>query len=237
MKTNCMDEDYLVRVYNDTVEYCKNRVFRTNTNVPLNKPIDNVPSLVEICHEDILYGARIARQRGYDPVILNMANEWYPGGGVQYGVRAQEEDLFRRTNYHMYIHEDSYPLEGTKCVYTPNVAVIKDEVYNLLDNIEYYPFIAASGVMSPILTKSGALSAEDRELWKEKIRVLFRTAVQYGHDAIILSAWGCGSYHNPPVDVAMCFREVIREGWGLSLFRFSINNIDTVNVFQAVLTE
>ena len=31
------------------------------------------------------------------------------------------------------------------------------------------------------------------------------------NDAIILGAFGCGAYGNPPEDVAMCFHDVLNE--------------------------
>jgi len=34
-----------------------------------------------------------------------------------------------------------------------------------------------------------------------------------GHDAIVLSAFGCGRLHNPPESVARIFKEVIRSNY------------------------
>ena len=36
-------------------------------------------------------------------------------------------------------------------------------------------------------------------------------AVRLGHDAIVLSALGCGAYGNPPIDVAAAFHDVITQ--------------------------
>jgi len=40
---------------------------------------------------------------------------------------------------------------------------------------------------------------------------MFEIALENGHTSIVLSAFGCGAYENPPHHVAMLFAEVIRE--------------------------
>ena len=50
-----------------------------------------------------------------------------------------------------------------------------------------------------------------RDLTKDKIRTILRIAHFHGHDAVVLSALGCGAFRNPPADVAAAFDEVLRE--------------------------
>ena len=44
-----------------------------------------------------------------------------------------------------------------------------------------------------------------------KIRVILNLAAIHEHDCIVLSAFGCGAYRNPPNEVANIFFEKLRE--------------------------
>jgi uncharacterized protein (TIGR02452 family) len=47
---------------------------------------------------------------------------------------------------------------------------------------------------------------------KEKMRSILRIAGKHQHDALVLSAFGCGAFANPPHHIALLFREVFNEG-------------------------
>ena len=66
-------------------------------------PVHHVPTIhgktiVKIENIDCLLAAEKLLNDGYHPAVLNMASRQNPGGGVQTGAGAQEENLFRRTN-------------------------------------------------------------------------------------------------------------------------------------------
>ena len=44
-----------------------------------------------------------------------------------------------------------------------------------------------------------------------KIRTIFRIGLLYGHDSLVLGAFGCGAYKNPPEEIAKLFHEVMEE--------------------------
>lgn len=46
---------------------------------------------------------------------------------------------------------------------------------------------------------------------KEKIRAILRIGKAEGHDSLILSAFGCGAFANPPEHMAELFRDVFAE--------------------------
>lgn len=46
---------------------------------------------------------------------------------------------------------------------------------------------------------------------KAKIRTIFRIGIDHGHDALVLSAFGCGAFRNDPFVVASLFVEVLHE--------------------------
>jgi uncharacterized protein (TIGR02452 family) len=54
---------------------------------------------VNVVNDDCLVVCEKLMSKGYDPLLLNMANPSMPGGGFCTGASAQEEDLFRRSNY------------------------------------------------------------------------------------------------------------------------------------------
>lgn len=49
----------------------------------------------------------------------------------------------------------------------------------------------------------------DPDLLKEKCRTILHLAVAHGHDSIVLGAFGCGYFDNPPEDVAGTFSELL----------------------------
>jgi uncharacterized protein (TIGR02452 family) len=77
--------------------------------------------------------------------------------------------------------------------------------------------IAAPALCHPQVTRDGADFAheEDRELMKQKIRMLLYTAAKAGADCPVLSAWGCGAYGCPPKAVAQLFKEALEEFAGV----------------------
>ena len=49
----------------------------------------------------------------------------------------------------------------------------------------------------------------DREIMLYKIRIILTIAAKFQHDCVILSAFGCGAYRNPPEEVALLFKEAL----------------------------
>jgi uncharacterized protein (TIGR02452 family) len=46
---------------------------------------------------------------------------------------------------------------------------------------------------------------------KEKIRTILRITAVNNHDSVVLSAFGCGAFANPPGHMAQLFQEVLEE--------------------------
>ncbi|KAJ3056172.1 hypothetical protein HK097_007896, partial [Rhizophlyctis rosea] len=44
-----------------------------------------------------------------------------------------------------------------------------------------------------------------------KIRAILHIGLSNSHDAIVLSAFGCGAFKNPPTTIAKLFKEVLEE--------------------------
>ncbi|MBI9093505.1 MAG: TIGR02452 family protein [Sphaerochaeta sp.] len=176
----------------------------------------------------------VAQEEKNNPLVLNMANANTPGGGVEGGSGAQEEHLFRSSNYLLSLYSfhdrlskqygilratQSYPLrEAYGAVYSPKATVFRgreEDGYPLLDQPYKVSFIAVPAIYNPPLTQNPEglyeMGEEDQALTKEKIRTIFKVAIQHNHQTLILSAMGCGAFCNPPNQIARLFREVLLE--------------------------
>ena len=161
-----------------------------------------------------------------NPLILNLADNYFPGGYVDEGCAAQEESLFRRTTYCKTLIKSLYPIENNEAIYSPNVSLLK---MNEENDWKLYPddkiklqLIACPGIKYPSANNE-RLNERDVQLLKVKIRLIVQCAVKYKHDIIVFGALGCGAWKNPPLHVAEIFKEVLLEYDGIiSTFVFAI---------------
>ena len=58
---------------------------------------------------------------------------------------------------------------------------------------------------------NGYLTDEGREIESNKIRTIFRIALDNGHDSIVLGAFGCGAYRMNKEEVAALFKDILEE--------------------------
>ena len=184
----------------------------------------------EAVNEDCVLAAEDLVRKGYRPVLLNMANRFTPGGGVLHGARAQEESLFRRSNlcvslyqydeYHAELigirpSEDRYPMKReTGGIYSGRVLFFRSGPDNgdaLLENPFECAVVSVAAINRPELDGNGRIVPWAAETTKTKIRTMLRIGVLNGHDAIVLGAWGCGAFRNPPEHIARLFHEVLCE--------------------------
>lgn len=184
---------------------------------------------VEIYRGDCLEAGMRLKRSGLNPVVLNMANPVVPGGGVRNGAAAQEENIFRRSAYAYFLYNQRYavyPISPTGAIYTPNVSVfrgLEEEGYPLLPQPTSLSFIALPAlVCPPLVFKPGVgpwLQDSDCSLARAKLRTCFRLALTQGHDSIVLSAWGCGAFCNPPRCIAALIKEVLLSPGYFNRFR------------------
>lgn len=186
-------------------------------------------TIVKVENIDCLLAAEKLLNQGYHPAVLNMASRQNPGGGVQNGSGAQEENLFRRTNlfqslYHFAPFASNFGLPKSKHqypldrnfggIYTPHATVFRgteQDGYLLLDTPYQMSFIAVAGINRPALASPERIAPELVEPVKNKIRTIFRIGLLHGHDSLVLGALGCGAFRNPPSHIARLFHEVMEE--------------------------
>ena len=160
-------------------------------------------------------------RRGYDPVVLNLADDCMPGGCVDIGSGAQEESLFRRTALCATLRRELYPIGDDEGVYSPDVAVIKAseadgwELY--ADPAPRLAFLTVPGVKYPSCVYQDAndrkprLRPADEDRLALKVRTMLQIAAANGHDCVVLGASGCGAWKCPPDHVAEVFARVVAE--------------------------
>lgn len=194
---------------------------------------------VEFVQKDCVYAAIDNIRLGFNPLLLNMASNFVPGGGVRKGCAAQEEELFRRSDYFRFLHSKYYPLHEMCNIISDKVLFYRlgaDELYNIMKTPTKIDCIAAAALRHPSLDKTGMrfFNHEEAVLFKEKIRMLFYSAYKHGNDCLVLSAWGCGAFGCPTEHVAALFKEVIVENEGrFKKIVFAIFDSDNYNRFLA----
>jgi len=168
---------------------------------------------VDVINEDTFEAASKFVGTG-NVVILNMASCYAAGGGVKGGAMAQEEELFRRSNYFVSLSDKFYPLNIGDTIYTPKVTVIKDKTYNMLSVPFTIAAIAAAALRKPILTMKGQYYEKDYDAMVIIIDNIFKAAYANNHEILILGALGCGAYGNPPAEVIQIFNKCLQKYWG-----------------------
>lgn len=111
-------------------------------------------------------------------------------------------------------------------IYTPNVTFFrqgKSKFYDLREKPFQCDVITVAGLSfngrmdfsyaneMSYRSESGGFTAEGKEIMLNKIRTIFRMAVEHGKDSIVLGALSCGAYKCPPNEVSKQFRTVIEE--------------------------
>lgn len=184
---------------------------------------------IEVVSEDCLLAGIRLKEEGYNPAILNMASRRTPGGGVLSGSGAQEETLFRRTDLYRSLYQfvpyaeaygvtrsvHQYPLDRNfGGIYSPGAIIFRESEqrgYRLMDTPVRMDFISVAGMNRPDLTPEGWIAPHHIGPIKNKMRTILRVGLLHGHDALVLSALGCGAFRNPPRHVARLFHEVLDE--------------------------
>jgi uncharacterized protein (TIGR02452 family) len=214
--------NWRIGVYNETIKHsykCYNLVdksYKHNFIKSYDLTGLNHKVIVDVIKEDTIDAYLIYKKMGYNPVLLNLANPFVPGGGVSVGASAQEENIFRRTNYFLTLKTVFYPLLNTDVVYSPSVKLFRHnekDNYKFMEDAVDISIIACPSVKHPELTKdfSDFKNESDRLLMYKKICTIFKTAAYHGHDTVILSALGCGAFRCPSEQVAKLFKMVIEK--------------------------
>ncbi|KAI3317638.1 hypothetical protein HD806DRAFT_366254 [Xylariaceae sp. AK1471] len=217
-----------------------------------------------IMAESLTLPATTQPERNQRVAVLNLASDKNPGGGWRSGALAQEEALCYRSSLSLSLHKSYYPWTPSTAVYTRDVVIIRSSMssgHKLLvpqtpvTQLPVVSIISAAAIRRPAVCNAPQTSEHnshhrrpafkypaDRHLTKEKMRLVLRIAALEKHELLVLGAFGCGAFKNPPEDVASCWSEVLNEpefrgGWWREIW-FAVldpRNEGNFNVFDRVL--
>ena len=171
-----------------------------------------------------------------------MASATSPGGGFRKGDGAQEENIFRRSDYcrsldvdldeffqqqpqrlhcssdckfePMSARDKMYPMNEFGAIYTSGITVFRqseDTGYAFMENpLEDVCAIAMAAYRDPEL-KGNMLAPKYAVGTRKKIENIFAIAHHHKHDSLVLSAFGCGAFKNPPDHIVKLFQSVIEQ--------------------------
>ena len=208
-------------------------------SVSLTTKTETKKARVVVSGKRSLEAAEFYAKQGKKVCVLNFASATNPGGGVVNGSSAQEECICRCTTLYPCLNIDTMwqsfyaphrklgnPLYNDDCIYTPNVCVFKSDTsfpeslpqeewwsVNILTcaapNLRERP----SNAMNPCAGNKAAkvTPAELEKLLTSRIQRIFEIAANNENDVLILGAFGCGAFRNPPEIVAKVFYDVMQE--------------------------
>ncbi len=156
--------------------------------------------------------------------VLSFANAYSPGGGVTRGAMAQEECLCRSSNLYSaltlpYLIRNYYKHNakttgdmGTDAViYSPGVTVFKSDdalPVPLAEPFQVDVLTCAAPYVNPDRKKPIPLEKLE-DTFIHRIRNILEVAAANGADHLVLGAFGCGAFNNPPDLVAGCFLDLL----------------------------
>lgn len=190
--------------------------FTTSTVwVPPNEANVSAPKNVEVIYRISDKDSFEAAEDYKNPLVLVFASNFRPGGGFLNGVtHTQEENLCCRSTLYDALARQraAYPLQG-KLIYVPKVRVFADQKLLFLKRRDRFTVscVVAAAPKNPRLNTDGTeyALASQRTGVQTQIRMMLSLAHMHGHDAVVLGAWGCGVYHNPPAEIVKAYRREI----------------------------
>jgi uncharacterized protein (TIGR02452 family) len=213
---------------------------------------------VEICEDTTFHCARRlmgeivpdhSEKQYLRTAVLNFANAYSPGGGVTIGAMAQEECLCRSSNLYSaltipYILRNYYQWNakstgdmGTDAVvWSPGVTVFKtdDPVPVEMERNQWFQVdvLTCAAPYNGRSKKHTVTPEKLREVFYHRIRNILEVAAANDTDILVLGAFGCGAFNNPPALVADVFRELLIDKGYFRFFRktaFAVKKNNSAN--------
>ncbi|MBS0606491.1 MAG: TIGR02452 family protein [Parachlamydiales bacterium] len=163
----------------------------------------------------------LARDKQNKVYVLNLANSDHAGGAYLRHFGSQEEELFRCTDLPLILDhlshgvqpQNFYPIHRTTGsfggVYSPSVPLFRmglEQDYRISDEdltISVGTFAAFNRPRLDFTNSANPrLQGDVLSTTEEKLRTSIHAAYVNGDDTLILGAFGCGAFQNPPEHIA-----------------------------------
>lgn len=200
-------------------------------------PLETYNTEVSVVTQDTFTVMLSVLERFGKVVGMNMANLYYPGGGVRGGCSAQEEALCRSSDYIKGIDPEenshtthTYPLDRFGGIFSPGVSVFRASQAEHFEFMREPKKVDLAGVALYDLREGsherrklglpfyGDLSIDmlrNNSQYMEGIEKIitsfFVAAAMQGHIDVVPGALGCGAFRNPPELVAEVFSKVLQK--------------------------
>ena len=142
--------------------------------------------------------------------LHNMASNNAPCRGWEKGMEGAEKTLFTRSTLSVLVPGEHYPLGTFQGLHTANVTVFRGA------ESEGYPFLPRRARWtSDVISLAGCncrkspFTDETMLVMQGKLETLFSICFDKEVDVVVLGAFGCGYYNNPPERIAQLYRELI----------------------------
>ena len=162
--------------------------------------------------------------------VMNFANAFHPGGGVAWGASAQEECLCRTSTlyplldrkmllgtYYKHHRDLGSPIATDSLVYTEGVVICKtdEDLPRRMPAADWVTVDVITIAAPDLREKSiGNLTLPDDALFAihhQRIKHMLSCAAAKGATILVLGAFGCGAFENPPEVVAKAFKQALDE--------------------------
>ena len=213
---------------------------------------------IEICEDTTFHCAQrlmneistdLSLEQNLRTAVLNFANAYHPGGGVKNGAMAQEECLCRSSNlysaltlpyllrnYYKWNSRNTGDMGTDAVIWSPGVTVFKtDDPVPVEMGRENWFQVDVLTCAAPYFDINKKRPVTQEKLWDvfyHRIRNILEVAIANDTDILVLGAFGCGAFNNPPVLVADVFRELLVDKGYFRFFRkiaFAIKKNNSAN--------
>lgn len=230
----CQSDDSLIKA----MEFSKQnqKIYWEEDDIPqVSKYFDKEVNLVVTKSKTVEAAQKYADEVTV-PCILNFASSVSPGGGVVTGAQAQEESICRVSTLYFALSDPETAgrfydrhwelIRAGKMnrrntddiIFTPGVVVVRDDADNekIMNKSRWFKTDVITCAAPDIrqLDDDSQYNPDRKELQKvfeKRWSRILAVAANHGAKTLILGAFGCGVFANPPRLVAEAFMNVIED--------------------------
>ena len=220
------------KVDSNLIECCEKtksnqKFYKSHIDIPCNKNRFDTSMNIIVSKKRTFQAAEQYSKNGQKVAVLNFANSFSPGGGVVEGARAQEECLCRistlydsLTSFEMMEkfyqpHRTTLDDLGTDdVIYSPEVMVFKTDtdMPELLPETEWYKADVMTCAAPCLGWNAVSITEEEiKKLHYSRAKQILDVAAANEVDVVVLGAFGCGAFRNPPEVVAEVYKEILND--------------------------